>query len=755
MEIRRTLLLPGLACALVLASPAAHANVYGQVRGVVHDSNHKPMPAAHVLVHAITSDYHLDATTRADGSFSLPSVPFGVYTVTVSAPGFSTTEQRIELHSSSTAELHFELYVAGSTETVRVSADVETSSVTPTTVVTRANIDATPGADRTNSISMITDFVPGAYATHDMLHMRGGHQVSYLFDGVQIPNTNIASNVAAAISPQDIDQLEIQRGSYTADTGDRTYGVFNIAPANGFTRDREAVLTVTGGSQGQTDNQISFGDHSQRLGWYASANGSRSDYGLAPPIAQTYHDATNGFGGFGSLIFNKDTANQIRAVGQVRRDFFQIPYDPDPNSFENQQYDSSGLRDTQNERDAFAAVTWEHSFNASTALQFSPFYHYNQSDYQPGVADVPVATTSDRTSQYGGVQAQLASVLSSHSLSGGLYGFGQHDGYLFGTALPCPPETSSSCTRASASGGLFEAYASDSWQIRPWLTLQGGLRESYFTSEITDNVISPRVGAAIIVPKLHWVFRGFYGRFYQPPPLFTLSAPLLTQTPGVLPLHGERDEEHQFGVQIPWRGWLLDADTFRTRVNNFLDHANIGESSIFVPITIDGALIRAWELTLKSPRLWHTAQLHLAYSNQIAEQRGPITGGLLCAPGSEDCSGSYDYTPVDHDQRNTLSLGGDASLAHGWSASANWAYGSGFVNGDPNPATPYPNVYLPAHSSVDIAVRKSISDSMTIGVTATNIADQRVLLDNSLTFGGFHFSDPREVYGEVKWRFHF
>jgi hypothetical protein len=64
------------------------------------------------------------------------------------------------------------------------------------------------------------------------------------------------------------------------------------------------------------------------------------------------------------------------------------------------------------------------------------------------------------------------------------------------------------------------------------------------------------------------------------------------------PLRCERDEEHQFGVQIPFRGWLLDADTCKTRVNNFLDHSNIGHSSIYFPVTIDGALIRAWELTL-------------------------------------------------------------------------------------------------------------------------------------------------------------
>ncbi len=84
---------------------------------------------------------------------------------------------------------------------------------------------------------------------HDMLHMRGGHQTSWLIDGVSIPSTNIAANVGPQIAPGDTDQIEVQRGSYAADIGDRTYGVFNIAPRNGFERDHEAELQIAGGDR--------------------------------------------------------------------------------------------------------------------------------------------------------------------------------------------------------------------------------------------------------------------------------------------------------------------------------------------------------------------------------------------------------------------------------------------------------------------------------------------------------------------------
>ena len=31
----------------------------------------------------------------------------------------------------------------------------------------------------------------------------------------------------------------------------------------------------------------------------------------------------------------------------------------------------------------------------------------------------------------------------------------------------------------------------------------------------------------------------------------------------------------------------------------------------------------------------------------------------------------------------------------------------------------------------------------------------RVMLDKSLTFGGFHFSNPREIFVELRYRFHY
>ena len=262
-------------------------------------------------------------------------------------------------------------------------------SVTPTTLVDREDIAQTPGADRTNSMAMITDYTPGAYVTHDMLHMRGGHQVDWLIDGVPIPNTNIATNLGPQIDPKDIDYLEVQRGSYDAEYGDRTYGIFNIVPRTGFERDNEAELVTSFGNWYQTNDQLNFGGHTERFAYYASVNGNRSDYGLQAPIGQVVHDAENGYGGFASLIFNASSSNQFRLVASLRQDYYQIPIDPNPNSAGNQVYPSYGLHDSEREPDGYVTFSWVHTFNPNLLLTVSPFYHYNQASYNGGPNDVP------------------------------------------------------------------------------------------------------------------------------------------------------------------------------------------------------------------------------------------------------------------------------------------------------------------------------------------------------------------------------
>lgn len=760
--MRRRLLFTICLVAFCSVIPIARASVFGQAQGIVHDPQHRPIAGAHIMLRAANSDLSFEASSNRDGYFSIPAVPAGVYVITVSNSGFDTLQQTIIVTSAGTDILHLPLAVARVNETAIVRDEAQVAnvdSVTPTTMLNRSEIATTPGADRTNSLAMITDYTPGAYMTHDMLHMRGGHELNWMIDGVPIPNTNIGSNIGPQIDPRDIDTIEIDRGSYGADLGDRTYGMFNVVPRTGFETDRAGEFVTTFGSFDQTDTELSLGDHTERFAWFAALNGNRSNYGLMPPIEKPVHDAENGYGSFGSFILNRDPRDQVRLVAQLRADYYQIPRDPDAADWGNRLYDSSELRDGQHESDGLLTFSWVHTLSSASLFEISPFYHYNSADYQPNPQDMPTATRARQKGQYVGAQAYFSSSIRRNGLKAGFYGYGQQENDLF-AAIFNDGSAANFSEKSQVSGGVEEAFVEDNFRPASWLTLIGGIRQTHFQGDLTENAADPRVGMAVEIPRLGWVLRGFYGRFYQPPPLTSISGPALAYALGgntsFVPLHGERDEEHQFGLQIPWRGWLIDADTFKTRAGDFLDHSNIGESSIFVPVTIQGALIQGWELTLRSPQLGRFGQAHLAYSNQLAEQRGPTTGGLICfAPNSDACAVPPGYAPLDHDQRNTLNVGFNAHLpARAW-LSTNIYYGSGFSNGFAAPPSPYLGSYLPGHTTAAVAAGKEIGENWSADVNATNIANTRVLLDNSLTFGGFHENDPRQIYGEVRYRFHF
>jgi len=740
--VRRISFLIGLVlfCAGILLASAV-----ATVRGIVHDPQHRPIADAEVVLKAEHSDFTLTERTSGEGEFHFDSVPIGEYRITVRKNEFGVQEEKLTVLSGTAPILHIELKVAKQAQTVTVTSEAppaQEESVTPTTLVTREEIAETPGAGQSNSVAMITNYVPGAYTTHDQLHVRGGHQVSWLIDGVSIPNTNIASNLGPQIDPRDIDTLEVQRGSYSADYGDRTYGIFNVAPRTGFERDNQAELILAAGNFYQTDDQLNFGGHTNRFAYYASLNGNRTDLGLETPTSAVIHDQANGYGGFTSLTYNVNAQNQLRLVAQLREDFYQVPIAP-----------GQIQHDSNKERDGFVLFTWVRTFSPGLVLTVSPFYHHNNVNYSSSRFDQPSSATETLSSNYEGGQANLSWIAKRNNLRAGAFGFGEQSSQLFGLLCNVPADCSTvnPPVTTSPTGGLAAAYVEDQIKLTSWFSLAGGIRQTHYSGDVVENASSPRAGASLRVPKLNWVFRAFYGHFFQAPPLATISGPLLdaanNQNLQFIPLHGERDEEHQYGVTIPLWGWTIDADNFLTRAKNYFDHNNFNNSSLFFPITIQGARISGWELTLRSPQIRKRGQVYLTYSNQLALSFGCLSGGLV-----EPCSvPPPGYGLLDHDQRNTLHLGGQLTLPWRSYASTDVYYGSGFANGDEN----LPGDHLQPHTTFDMTLGKEFGERLSVSVTGLNVANRRVLLDNSLTFGGTHYNNPREIFVRLRYRFHY
>src|SRR6202162_2811369 len=99
--------------ALLFLGPAAFANIYGAIRGVVHDPQHRPIQDAMVMLKAKSSDWAKSVTTDATGEFQFNAIPLGDYSISVASQGFAQTSQDVTVMSGTVPVVHFLLNVAG------------------------------------------------------------------------------------------------------------------------------------------------------------------------------------------------------------------------------------------------------------------------------------------------------------------------------------------------------------------------------------------------------------------------------------------------------------------------------------------------------------------------------------------------------------------------------------------------------------------------------------------------------------------
>ena len=748
-----------LALVTVLISPLAYGQGLSTLRGTVKDPSGALVPNAAVTLKSMASNRTESAKTNASGAYTINSIPFGQYLVRVEHEGFATQSHTIQIIIGSAPIADFKLAISSAKNTVEVTAlatELEASAPSaahpPVMVSGNEILEELPGADRMSSLAFVTETTPGAFVLHDHLHVRGGHQVNWMINGVPVPNTNMSSNVGRAMDPQDIEEVEINRGGYGAQSGDRTFAQVNMLTRSGFELDNnDADLALSYGSYYQSNDQLSYGGHNDKFAYYLSAGASRTDLALEPPVESCGHDIGAGEGLLTTMTYKLGPNDQLDWTATTRDDRDQIPVDPTDPIKTDTNY--AGNRDIDEEQDAFVTFSWNHTINPDTLLTVSPVFHLNDSRYIGGQVD-PLIATSHNFSTYFGNQSEIKWVHGKNNLVGGIYGFYEQNKLFFGltnnTVLPITAES----FPANTNGGVGSVYVNDQFQPWKWLTFNGGVRLTHFSGLSNENAANPRVGATIQVPKLHWVLRSFYGTYYQPPPLYTVGGGLFGATLigqpgfGFESLKGERDIQREFGLSIPFHGWEFDFDHFGTNARNFLDHDILGNSNITLPLTTPDARIRGTEATVRTPELMRKLRFHLAFSNMMAEYRGAPSGGLI-EPVPTACLTGYCY--LDHDQRNTLTTGFDVHLPWHSFFSNNVIYGSGVVSGDGNTDT-----HCPPHTTADAELGKSFggSEKVKLSLSVVNLTNSRYALSSHNLFAGTHENNPREIIGSVRYHFH-
>ena len=80
---------------LALFSLAGLASVFGTIKTIVHDPQHRPVQGAQVEVQSRTSAFKTSGTTNEEGMALLSNVPVGEYDIKIVSPGFSGAQQSV------------------------------------------------------------------------------------------------------------------------------------------------------------------------------------------------------------------------------------------------------------------------------------------------------------------------------------------------------------------------------------------------------------------------------------------------------------------------------------------------------------------------------------------------------------------------------------------------------------------------------------------------------------------------------------
>jgi len=727
-----------LALVFISLARIVSAQVFGSVRVVVRDPDNLAVADSEVVVKAKGSTWSQMAKTNAQGEAVFVAVPFGQYVVSVKADGFEPSAHEVEVLSNTQTSVPVKLTIAGLTASVDVSVAVPTinpESSGTDTLTHRDDILLQPLADRSGTLGMITNNVPGTFVMHDHLHSRGGHGVTWQIDGVPVPNSNLASS-GAQFDPKDVSSLETSRGGLSANLGDRSYGVFNVVPRSGFEGDRFGEATASVGSYRRMDGYVSFGDHnaSDKFAYFASLNGNRTDLGLERVDIPILHDDGKTGSGFTSLQYNATSRDQLRFVGSFRADRNQVP-----NIVEQE---TLRIDDHTRTTDGFSNFTWAHTSDGGSLLTISPYYHYNRGQYIGGPND-PLVTQDDRASHYVGGYVNFTRTVGKHTFRLGTDSFGERWSSRFGLSSTVGSKLSLTETQ-QLWATVFSTFAEDTFRATPWMTINTGYRFERFSGTLTEYGNSPRVGAAFSVGH-GTVLRASYGRFYQHPQVATVSGPVLEfalqEGVDILPIPGERDQIFEVGYGIPVHGWTLDIDGFYNQTRNAVDHEVLGNSALLFPLTIESGRVRAFESTLRSPKLFNRLTWHYALSIMNAQGRGAITGGLtdFSPPANQ-------YFYLDHDQRVTFNTGFELMLPQKFWVSGMLLYGSGFLLGDgPD--------HLSPHTTGDIAAGTNVTNDLSLRLTVTNIANAQFLTGFANSFAGTHYQNPREIGFQVSYKF--
>jgi outer membrane receptor protein involved in Fe transport len=755
------------ACMLFCITPALAAST-GVVRGVITQAG-KPLAGATVTISG--EGERFAGTSKADGTYLFPAVPFGHYLLTVHEAGTADKTLHLDVTSDAVAQVNVDMLQTIVVTASRANAGAGGNPVAVTTL-DQQQIQTSPNRD---SLNRLIETVPGVVQfSYNEPVVNGFHGVTYQIDGAPLPIAT-TSNFAEIVDPKDINSIEVFTGAIPAEYGgDRMGAVVNIITDrfnNTIPEGTSGTLTGGIGNQAQAlgtiDTVSRFGNNELFLNF----NNSSTNRGVDAPTYQALHDNSSSNDEFLRWVTKLNQQQTLSFDYSEQFSQFQIPFNTNPTDPNDPIVGISGTDDTQLEYNRYANLNFQSiSKTGNSVFQLIPWYRSTRVDYfgdlandvqgygpNFGCANFPACDTdtpadpdtlnnvglnSQTNANYVGVRISEQLSSNYHTLKFGIdtdrenaFGSQTYACYYVNCAVPgggvTPPQAipyySATATQAQA-GSQFAAYIQDQYQPSRLVSFSYGLRYDHSTGYTSGDMIEPRVGINVSDPSQRNIAHVFYGRFYAAPLLedvrqacviFSSQNGCADQTTGntvtnpTYDLKPEMDSYYEFGVEHIFdnslTGW---ANYFTKSVVNVLDTTQLLNTPLFAVYNNATGYNQGFEFRLQdrtpSGNNWFGT---LTVSNSYA---GGISGSTFLFPPGTNPPGVPISSPEllsieDHSQTFDGTAGYTAYFTPSkqWYATLQANYGSGFPVQFED-ANVNLSGTLPAHTTLDFSAGRLV-----------------------------------------------
>jgi hypothetical protein len=262
------------------ATAFSQAVANGRMHGEVTDSSGAAIPGAVVTATQTESGTTATATASSTGSYTLPNLQVGPYTVTVSAPGFQTYQQSgIVLQVSNDVEVNAGLKVGETSTTITVVAganQLQTDDTAISTVVDQqrtvdlplngrnaANLVLLSGASApTGNGNMTSNKTYGGTGTSAIggslnIAVAGGqgNQINYLLDGGDHNDSFTNVNMPFPF-PDALQEFSVQTTGLAAQYGVHPSAAVNIVTKSGSNQWHGGAFEFLRNSYANANNRI-------------------------------------------------------------------------------------------------------------------------------------------------------------------------------------------------------------------------------------------------------------------------------------------------------------------------------------------------------------------------------------------------------------------------------------------------------------------------------------------------------------------